>query len=79
MSTRTLYCVACGAIDNGLNGVDVCRKSELGLTHLWDAVGHVQDWFPVKRVYGPDGGITTPDRVARLAGAAAEPAKEEQT
>lgn len=51
------YCVLCGAIFDGLNGVDTCRKSECDLSHLWARVGYVEDWFPVKRVYGPSGGV----------------------
>ena len=54
---RADYCVMCGKIYDGLNGLDVCRKSECGCTHLWAPVGMVKDWFTVKRVWGPQGGI----------------------
>ena len=47
----------CGAIYDGRNGLDRCRKSECDLSHLWAPVGMVKDWFPQKRIYGPEGGI----------------------
>jgi len=63
-----MYCVMCGAVETARNGLDRCRKSDPGLSHLWAAVGHVRDWFPVGRVFGPDGGIR--DARASAGGAA---------
>ena len=48
-----MYCVLCGMIHDGRNGLDTCPKSELSLSHLWTQVGVVKDWFTVKRVFGP--------------------------
>jgi hypothetical protein len=52
--------VACGAIYDGKNGVDLCKKSSANLSHLWARVGYVEDWFPVKRVRDGDGTLRSP-------------------
>jgi hypothetical protein len=54
------YCVLCGAIYDGKNGVDLCKKSSANLSHLWARVGYVEDWFPVKRVRDGDGTLRSP-------------------
>lgn len=44
-----MYCVLCGILHDDKNGIEQCPKSECNLSHLWAQIGHVENWFPIKR------------------------------